>query len=201
MKSMILMFAIATAILLSGCKYVLNEDDPVSVARAFWTAALSSTPADAKPFMVNGEKLAIGIKGQSDQDTAVLGKVDEQDGNHFIQTTLQLARDGKTVSVPMRTVVVSADGVWRVDYWSTKQSVFDAIFETSMKWFASTMGNADSFVEDILGAENQEETLQYAEERLTEEFARVKESILKNYKVKLDLQAKQQQINSAQPAG
>jgi len=173
MKKMLFMCVMATVILLSGCDKVLNENDPVSVARAFWTAALSATPSDAKPFMVNGDKLTIGIKGQHDQDTAVLGKVDQQGGYYFIETTVQLSRDGKLISVPMRTVVVPVDGLWRVDYWSTKQSVFDATFDTSMKWFASTLDNADLYIDDILGAESEDDAMKFAEERLTEEFTRV----------------------------
>lgn len=198
MKKMLFMCVMATVILLSGCDKVLNENDPVSVARAFWTAALSATPSDAKPFMVNGDKLTIGIKGQHDQDTAALGKVDQQGGYYFIETTVHLSRDGKLISVPMRTVVVPVDGLWRVDYWSTKQSVFDATFDTSMKWFASTLDNADLYIDDILGAESEDEAMKFAEERLTEEFTRVKQSILKNYKARLDAQQKK---SDTQPAG
>jgi len=200
MKKVLFIYVMASVILLTGCDDVLNQNDPVSVARAFWTAALSSSPTDAKPFMVNGDKLAIGIKGQSDQDTAILGKVDQQGGYYFIETTVQLARDGKMIAVPMRTVVVPVNGLWRVDYWSTKQSVFDATFDTSMKWFASTLDNADIYVEDILGAESEDDALKFAEERLTEEFTRVKESILKNYKVRLDALTKKKSSNT-QPAG
>jgi len=177
-------------IILSSCGTVLNKNDPVSVARAFWTAALSNSPSEAKPFMVDGEKLAIGINGHSNQDTAILGKVDQQGGYYFIETTLRLERGGKVVALPLRTVVVLVNGDWRVDYWSTKQSVIDATFDSSMKWFASTISNADIYIVDILGAEDKEEALEYAEERLTNEFTRVKESILKNYRARLDRQVK-----------
>jgi hypothetical protein len=200
MKKILCMFVMSTTIIMSGCNKVLSEDAPVSVARAFWTAALSANPSDAKPFMVNGEKLSIGIKGQSDKDTAVLGKADQQNGYYFIDTTVQLFRNGKLVSVPMRTVVVPVNGLWRVDYWSTKQSVLDATFDTSMKWFASTLDNADIYIDDILGVESEEDALKFAEQRLTEEFARVKQSILKNYKARIDAQT-QLRASHTQPAG
>lgn len=100
----------------------------------------------------------------------------------------------------MQTIVVLVDGLWLVDYWSTKQSTFNATFDISMKWFASTLDNADTYVEDILGAENEADALKFAEERLTEEFARVKESILKNYKARLDPK-KELRSGSTQPVG
>jgi hypothetical protein len=200
MKKVLCMFVMATVILMLGCDKVLDENDPVSVARAFWTTVLSATPEDAKPFMVNGDELPIGIRGQSDQDTAVLGKVDQQSGYYFIETTVQLFRNGKLVSVPMRTVVVPVDGLWRVDYWSTKQTIFDATFDTSMRWFASTLENADIYIDDILGVESDDDALKFAEQRLTEEFARVKQSILKNYKARFEAQT-QQKASHTQPAG
>lgn len=190
MKKYLYINVIIMTIILSSCGTVLNKNDPVSVARAFWTAALSNSPSEAKPFMVDGEKLAIGINGHSNQDTAILGKVDQQGGYYFIETTLRLERGGKVVALPLRTVVVLVNGDWRVDYWSTKQSVIDATFDSSMKWFASTISNADIYIVDILGAEDKEEALEYAEERLTNEFTRVKESILKNYRARLDRQVK-----------
>lgn len=202
MKKTTFICVMAVIALLSGCDKVLNQNDPISIARAFWTAALSTNPSDAKQFMVNADSLSIGIQGHNDKDTAILGKVDQQEGYYFIETTVQLAREGKLVSVPMRTVVVPVDGMWRVDYWSTKQSVFDATFDTSMKWFASTLSNADSYIDDILGAGDQEEALKFAEERLNEEFDRAKAAILKNYKAQLDKQKiTDSKKQSTQPAG
>ncbi|MFA0809438.1 hypothetical protein [Microbulbifer epialgicus] len=180
--------AIAMVALLNGCNRVLNENDPVSIARSFWTAALSTNPNDAKQFMVKGDSLEIGIRGYSDKDTALLGEVDQQNGYYFIQTTIQLLRDGKIISVPMRTVVVPVEGRWRVDYWSTKQSVFDAAFDSSMKWFSSTLRNADQYIDDILGTEDKKEALDYAEERLNIEFDKAKSAILKNYKAQIEKQ-------------
>lgn len=175
-----------SASILTACNNALDESDPVSVARAFWTAALGSEPSAAKPFMVDGDKIPIGIHGHSESDTAALGAVEQQGGYYFIDTTLQLARDGKVASIPLKTVVVPVDGKWRVDYWSTKQSVFDATFDTSMKWFATTMDSANLYFEDVLGAEDQAEALKFAEQRLDEEFERVKKAILKNYKYRIE---------------
>lgn len=179
------LFVIATiSLLLSGCDKVLNENDPLSVARTFWTAALSASPVEADKYMTNGDSKILGIKGHHEKDTAVLGKVDQQNGYYFIETTVQLNRDGKVVSIPMRTVVVPVDGIWKVDYYSSKQSIFDATFENSMKWFASTVQSADVYIDNIMGVGN-EEALKVVEERLNEELMRVKESVLKNYKHKI----------------
>lgn len=192
MKNVFMILLIMSTMLLTACNDVLDENDPVSVARAFWTAALGSNPASAKPFMVDGDKIKIGIIGQSESDTALLGAVEQQGGYYFIDTTLQLSRDGKIVSIPLKTIVVPVDGKWRVDYWSSKQSVFDATFDTSMKWFASTLDNANLYIEDVLGAEDQSEAIKNAEQRLDDEFGRVKQVILKNYKYRIEQQTNKQ---------
>lgn len=192
MKNVFMILLIMSTMLLTACNDVLDRNDPVSVARAFWTAALGGNPASAKPFMVDGDKIKIGIIGQSESDTALLGAVEQQGGYYFIDTTLQLSRDGKVASIPLKTIIVPVDGKWRVDYWSSKQSVFDATFDTSMKWFASTLDNANLYLEDVLGAEDQSEAMKHAEQRLNEEFGRVKEAILKNYKYRIEQQSNKQ---------
>lgn len=185
MKILSLFLCAVVALCLSGCDKVLNENDPLSVARTFWTSALSATPGDADKYMTNGDSKSLGIKGHHEKDTAILGKVDQQNGYYFIETTVQLNRDGKVISVPMRTVVVPVDGIWKVDYYSTKQSIFDATFESSMKWFAATVSNAEKYFDDVMGAGNGEEALKSAEERLNEELTRVKVAALNNYKLKI----------------
>jgi len=185
MKIHSFLLCVIVALCLSGCDKVLNENDPLSVARTFWTSALSANPSDAEKYMTNGDSKSLGIKGHHEKDTAILGKVDQQNGYYFIETTVQLNRDGKVISVPMRTVVVPVDGIWKVDYYSTKQSIFDATFESSMKWFAATVSNAEKYFDDVMGAGNGEEALKNAEERLNEELTRVKVAALNNYKLKI----------------
>lgn len=167
-----------------GCGKVLNENDPVSVARAFWSAALGPNPAEAKPFMVRGNTEVIAIRGHNDADTAVLGEVDQQEGYYFIETTLQLHRDGVLLSVPLRTVIVPVDGQWRVDYWSTKQSVLGSAVDASVRWLLSTLDNAGAHIDDIWGTENQEQPLEYIGRQLDDTFAHAKTTILERYKAR-----------------
>ena len=52
------------------------------------------------------------------------------------------------------------------------------------------MDSANLYFEDVLGAEDQAEALKFAEQRLDEEFERVKKAILKNYKYQIEQKAK-----------
>jgi hypothetical protein len=186
MKKIKTLSILALILLLVGCGNVLNENDPVSIARSFWDSALSSTPDDAKKFMKNGQALAVTIKGHHEADTAILGDVTQEDGYYFIDTRVQLLRAGIYVVIPMRTVVVPVNGLWKVDYWSTKQSVFDATFDKSIQWFSSTLDSAEIYVGDILGAGDKEEAFEFAEKRLNEDFTRVQKIILQQYKARLE---------------
>ena len=186
MKHISITLLIALSLFLTACDSVLDESDPTSVARSFWNAALSDNPKEAQLLMKSSSALSIGIKGKHSNDTAVLGEVNQQGGYYFIDTTLSLTREGKIVSIPLRTVVVPVNGKWRVDYWSTKQTVFDAAFDKSMSWFAKTLDGAGFYMDDILGAQDKEEAIEFAEQRLTEEFERAKVSILKNYKARIE---------------
>jgi len=180
-KSILKVFLVAgLAASLVSCGDSINANDPTSAARSFWNHALSKNPENAKPFMVE-PSVKIGIKGFDEGDTAELGGNQQQDGIYFIHTTVRLVRNGKVALIPMRTVVRPVDGMWRVDYWSTKQSVIDAALDNSMKWFATTLSNANLYVDDLVGAEDQKASLKFAEQRMTEEFESAKKSFLDNY--------------------
>jgi hypothetical protein len=182
MKKIIYVSIISSLMLLSGCDNVLNKNDPVSVAQAFWVAALSDSRNEAKSFMVDSSKLDIGIKGRDSRDTASLGKVDQQDGYYFIETNLMLFREGNSIQIPMRTVVVPVDGLWKVDYWSTKQSIFDATFAASMSWFTATLDSATTLIDGSFGTAPNEDDIKYVEGKLKGELARLESSIMKKYK-------------------
>jgi len=181
-----LILNVIVIITISGCSGALDENNPESVAQAFWLSALSSDPSQAKQFMKNGEVLAIDIIGQNVKDSASIGEVVEQNGYYFINTTLSLWRKERQVSIPLQTVIVPVDGRWKVDYWSTKQTVVNATMDRTMKYFASTVNDADKYLKNILGVQDQEKALQIAETKIDAEFKNAKKIFLLNLEAGLE---------------
>lgn len=179
-------FAFCVVFLIVGCDGALDENDPVSVARAFWTAALSKTPQNAKQFASEpGAKFETGIKGTNENDTFFLKDVDQQDGFYFVNTTLRLERNGAVISVPMRTVIVPVNGKWKVDYYSTKQSILDETLDRSIAYYKNTAAQASKYFDDILASDGTKDMVAAASQRLDEDFANAKKLILESYKKSL----------------
>lgn len=191
MKKILFLTLVLISALNSGCYENIEANDPLSVATLFWDAALGENPEDAKQYMQNSFGVSIGIKGKSGQDAAVFGEANQQEGYYFIETTLELPRNGKVVSIPLRTVVVPVDGRWKVDYWSTKQSLFDATFDSSIKWFVMTLGDAGLYFDNMSDIQDQKDALVSADARLTEQFRDAKSMLLENYKIQME-RARQQ---------
>lgn len=186
-----ILIVFCTMFLITGCGGALDENDPVSVARAFWTAALSKTPQDAKQFTSEpGVKFETGIKGTSKNDTFFLKDVDQQDGFYFVNTTLRLERNGSAISVPLRTVIVPVNGKWKVDYYSTKQSIIDETLHRSMDYYKNTTAQASKYFDDILGVSEADDVMANISTRLDEDFAHAKKLILENYKKSLKIKSK-----------
>lgn len=192
-----LLAVIAGTTLLTGCDIALDKNKPVSVARAFWNSTFSEDLSAAKYYMADST-VPLGIKGRNVEDTAGLGEIQQQDGYYFIDTQLTLHRDGKIYRIPLKTIVTPVDGIWKVDYWATKQSVHDAAFDNAMKYYANSIHGSSYIFEDLYGGEDRVEAYKSAESRVNQQFDDFKKAIMLNYE--RSLQITQKEIIEAEEA-
>ncbi len=169
---------------LNGCGYLDAPNEPVSIAREFWNRALSLQPNEAKGLMLKAQQseLEIGILESQADDSVALYKMHQMDAAYFVETALILHREGRTAVLPMKTVMVYEEGHWRVDYWSTKQSVIDAILDNSVAMLANTLKDTKYLSDVMIGSENEQEALASAGERIDQTFALAKQEMLKAIK-------------------
>ncbi|MBD3587709.1 MULTISPECIES: hypothetical protein [Salinimonas] len=120
--------------------YTPNE--PTAVANDFWITALNETDTGAARYLSGDSLSETLIPGYSKQDRAILGKSEQSNGTYYIKTTLMLFRDGQSTQVPLYTVVVSEDGLFKVDLNSTLSSAQDAALDNALSYYASAAKHA-----------------------------------------------------------
>lgn len=187
--------------ILGGIGYVLSpygigifggkDDGPQSVAAQFWQAALSPNPSTSSAYRVEQEGLTIGISGQHEEDVAIFGKGTQENNAYFLETTLKLNRSGRLVSVPMQTILIFEGNGWKVDYWSTKQSVFDATLNQALDWYIGSVQGAAEFLTELAPSDKNEikDKAAALDERLEQEFELARTQLVENYKLQLQTAA------------
>lgn len=173
------------------------KKDPETIAQRFWQAAISETPKEAHKYIVTEQNIELGIIGDHPNDRVVFGKATQQDYAWFVDTTLIMFRDGEQLVVPVQTVVVPEGDLWRIDYWSTKNSIFDASLNNVLDWYINTVSGASRLFDDIGGADEKTMKSQVSalDKRLTEEFARVKTQLVEQYTNALQIEIDKAKYN------
>jgi hypothetical protein len=163
----------------SGCSMVLNPTSPISVATAFWSEALSEDNSGAAQYMKRKGKLSLGFQGYSDDDEAFLSKVNQSGGIYYIDTNIQILRNGAYVTIPLKTVMVPVDGVWKVDFWSTKASMDDAAFDNAVNYITTSQSSYNILFKEKPKTGNKILAVKSAEQRLDKSFEDAKEVLMK----------------------
>lgn len=180
MKSMKLLALAAVVISVSGCNYLLDETNPVSVASAFWSEALSDDRTGAAVHMKRGGKLKLDFKGHNSEDVAYLGEVQQNSGIYFVNTDVSILRNETYFTIPLKTIVVPVNGKWKVDYWSTKSSLNDAAIDNAIKYVSNSMSNYDQLFASRPDQADKFAAVDAAEARLDADFARAKIALMKS---------------------
>lgn len=174
-----------------GLDLLQMKNDPETIAERFWLAALSENPSSADQYRLSEQNIGLGIIGSHPGDSVIFGKATQQDYAWFVETKLVMFREGKQLVVPIQTVVVPEGDNWKVDYWSTKNSIFDATMNNVLDWYINTISSASILFDDIGGADEKTMKSQVSalEKRLAEEFKRVQEQLVEQYSTALKIEA------------
>jgi hypothetical protein len=130
--------------LAAGCG---DKDESLTVAKHFWKAMEDRDLETAKSYATRATANSLNMEENGeDQDVEIIfGEVTREEGKILVATTMRTSQDEKTISIPMKTVLVKEDGRLKVDVDETMMSLFGgamgAMME-SMKEGFQEMGKA-----------------------------------------------------------
>lgn len=164
------------------------KKDPATIATRFWDAALSSNPKDADKYRIAQPGLELGIAGYHPDDSFTIGEPIQSDYAWFIDTSLRLIRDGRVIVIPIQTVIAPEGEDWKVDYWSTKNSIFDASINSVVSWYTGTISGATTIFGDLAAADEDtaKSQVKALEDRLDTEFKQIKQQLVSEYQRALE---------------
>jgi hypothetical protein len=156
----------------------LDPNDPTAVARAFWNATLAQNEAAVSSLSVDPNVPLMIYTQKEDSGVVYLSEVVRQQGYYFISTDVQLVRNNKRMTFPLKTLVVHTDDGFKVDAWSTQQSAVSSVVEESLSVLERGVANA-AIAMDI---SSQFEEAGEIDKQLDRVLADIKQKLLNNYK-------------------
>lgn len=118
-----------------------NNAGPESVASDFWKAANSGDEKTARELISKASKQSFKMKKESSggESEVKFGTATEKDGVVSIPTTMINKVGGQSSEVPMTTILVQEDGVWKVDWNRTVSSMFGGMMGELQKGMEEAM--------------------------------------------------------------
>lgn len=103
-----------------------NVEVPLAVAKGFWDAmnAKDIQAVRLHATRESGDKLQMKDTDTTGNGTVTFGEVKMEDNKATIETALQTHNGTTTPEIPMQTILVKEDGLWKVDAEQTMMSVF-----------------------------------------------------------------------------
>lgn len=113
--------AISLITLLSGC---YADKSPLEIAQYFWDAMTTQDVEKASSCTTVETRNLINTSiGQFRGASVTLGKVLIDGETTTIETTLHTCKSGTETTLPLFTILKKEDGLWRVDYLQTKNTI------------------------------------------------------------------------------
>lgn len=122
--------AILLIALIHGCD---NPETPQEVAQNFWNAIKVQDIDTARKYSTVATRDSIELSEELFHDAIVtFGKIIIDGSKTTIETTLQTSKNSSEAIVPLLTILKKEEGVWRVDYEETKNTIKDDISLSEM---------------------------------------------------------------------
>ena len=109
-----------SAVLISGC---LESKSPQDVARRFWDAIKAHESDNALKYSTMNSQNSIDLLDEQIHVTEVtFGKILIDGNRTTIETTIKIRKNDSEETIPLRTILITEEGLWKVDYKQTKST-------------------------------------------------------------------------------
>jgi len=153
-RKMVWLCLLTSAFLAVGC----GGDKATDVAEGFWDALKAGDVETAKTFATASSASSLKMtENMEGKDVSVeFGAVTEEGDATFVATTVTTLNGENHMQIPMKTVLVRQEGVWKVDVEQTMMSLFGGAMAEMMKGMGDAMGEAMQGMGEEMGNAMQE---------------------------------------------
>ena len=137
-KTSLLLFIVIISALLSACTPP-RPNTPMTVAQAFWTAALDGDVETAKQFLTPRSRPNFKLILKSNRDFVELGEQSITTTEAEILTQLTQYQGNQPRKVALRTILINQQGQWLVDFDKTSDSMLGSELQSALEQFSETM--------------------------------------------------------------
>ena len=163
-KTTFLLFIAIISALLSACTPP-RPNTPMTVAQAFWTAALDGDVETAKQFLTPQSRANFKLILKSNRDFVELGEQSITTTEAEILTQLTQYQGDQPRKVALRTILINQQGQWLVDFDKTSDSMLGSELQSALEQFSETMRETIDKGVQVMG-ESVKEELQEMERAL-----------------------------------
>ncbi len=187
-----LLFILLTGMLLQACTKP-KPNTPLTVAQAFWTAALEGDVETAKQFLTPQSRPHFKVILQSPKDYVELGEQNISLTRAEILTQLTRHTDNRQHKTALRTILLNQQGQWLVDFNQTRDSMLGSELQSVLDQLSDTMRRTIDKGVKVMGDAVKEE-LQEMEQSLQEFNKKLNEELNKE----MNKKRQQEQENQEQ---
>jgi len=177
----IFLLFIATVFILSACTPP-RPNTPMTVAQAFWTAALKGDVDTAKQFLTLQSRDNFKVILLSNKDFVELGEQSITTSRAEILTQLTQHKDSQIHKTALRTILLNQNGQWLVDFDQTRDSMLGSELQSALDQFSSTFKETIDKGVQVMGESIKEEI---------EELDREMQKTLKEFNKELEKREQQ----------
>ncbi len=128
MKINIIVKFLVMALIISGCsKRPPSDDEARTTAKNFWNAFATGDQQGAKKHVRKATDLSLFESTSEDSANSEYSFDNLRKQEDFVILETTVSRDGE-IALPINTVLVEEDGIWKVDYERTMESLLDLAF-------------------------------------------------------------------------
>jgi len=154
-----------SAILISGC---IESKPPQDVAKCFWDAIKAQDSDIAHKYSTIDSQNSIDLlDGQLHVTEVTFGKILIDGNKTTIETTIQIRKNDSDETIPLQTILITEEGLWKVDYVQTKSTF------TIHNTFSEMLDNIRDFGDEF--SENLQKSLEDLKQKIPEIEKKMKE--------------------------